>query len=163
MYIEVAYFVELSEFNYCIYGIIPEYARSKLYLSAEAQLEIDAVQDYVAALAEYDLHHPGGVALAAALDLTFTGPALNVTTGLAVNVLASACQDLTSFFSPAQAHIHHLVTQMPICWGDFCPLGACHVSLEHDWVTGASSNSLVIHAFVGWWQVAQNAGFRISR
>ena len=67
MYIEVAYFVELSEFNYCIYGIIPEYASSKTYFSAEAQLEIDAVQDYVAALAEYDLHHPGGVALAAAL------------------------------------------------------------------------------------------------
>ena len=142
MYIEVAYFVELSEFNYCIYGIIPEYASSKLYLSAEAQLEIDAVQDYVAALAEYDLHHPGGVALAAALDLTFTGPALNVTTGLAVNVLASACQDLTSFFSPAQAHIHRLVTQMPICWGDFCPLGACHLSLEHDWVTGAAPPTL---------------------
>ena len=100
MYIEVAYFVELSEFNYCIYGIIPEYATSKVYLSAKAHLEIDAVQHYVAGLADYDLQQPGGVAIAAAFDWMSSTAPLNATTDPAVNVLVSACDDLTSFCSP---------------------------------------------------------------
>ena len=124
-----------SEFNYAIYGAIPDYAVSKTHLSAEARYEVYSVQGYVAALAEYDLQHSAPVALVAAFDEMVCSSSLHATTHSAANVTVSVYRDLAAFFSPAQRHVHHWIAQMPLSWGDFSSLSVRRVDCIRDYTT----------------------------
>ena len=65
---EVTYFIE-SEIGYLSEGVIPSYAHSKTHFSQDARLEIQGLQEYVAALAAHDLANTGNVFVLAAFDL----------------------------------------------------------------------------------------------
>ena len=69
--------------------------------------EINAAQEYIAALAAHDLQGSGLVYLSAALNLATDDP----------YELQQALADWQSFSSPAQQHLHALTPEWPITWG----------------------------------------------
>ena len=112
----MAYFVD-SEIAYLYAGVIPPYATSKTYISEEVQWGIESLQNYVAALAEYDMHHAGNIYLSAALDLQPAGTFMSGNGSASLFSKLQGYADLASFLSPAQQHIHEHVVQVPLSWG----------------------------------------------
>jgi hypothetical protein len=115
---EVAFVVQ-SEADYLSSGVIPCYAPSKVRMSAAASDEIDNLQQYVRLLAEHDLAADtvGNSATApfaeAAFDLASPMP----------DVFHSGLQNLTAFPSPAQQHVHALLSEAPLAWGQWPEAG----------------------------------------
>ena len=78
----------------------------KEYMTPDAANEIQAVHDYVRALAAFDIVSPTPAHAAAAFDL-YASDAPTAAQGL---------QDWAAFLSPAQAHVHATVQEVPVSW-----------------------------------------------
>ena len=100
-------FVFCSEFAFVTIGEDPIYELSKLLISMEAEMEVEALQHYVLALADADLEDADVLHVSAALGH-------NGTTHNNVLQLLGAQRDWASFLSPAQIHAHALVQQLPL-------------------------------------------------
>ena len=82
----------------------------KVYVPAEAAVDIECLQTYTAALAAHDIHYATNAFATAAFDLVAPNPAQ----------FAQGVLDWASFLSPAQQHSHYMWSQCPRSWGALC-------------------------------------------